>query len=145
MSTHCSYLPFFNDLREALGEAGVVEIVQHSPYPEYMRLMEEGDFALDSFHFGGCNTIADSLFLGKPPIVWEGQKWYNRVGPCMLRLAGLDELICTTEEEYLEKALRMIHDDRHREDLAAKVRRPTLTARCSARPTPPRFFGPSST
>src|SRR5205085_9308298 len=80
-----------------------------------------GDFTLDSFHFGGCNTVADSLFVCKPVVVWEGDKWYNRIGPAMLRLVGLDELIATTEDEYLDKALLLIHDDHKRADVTARL------------------------
>jgi hypothetical protein len=117
-----TFLPFFHDLRQALGSAGAVELVRSVPYDEYMGMMEEGDLALDSFHFGGCNTIADNLVLGKPTLVWEGDKWYNRIGPAMLRAAGLDWLVCGSEEEYLAKAFTLIHDDGRREELAAQTR-----------------------
>ena len=65
---------------------------------------------------------ADSLFLGKPFVAWQGDKWYNRISSAMLRRAGLDELICTTEAEYLETSLRLIHDDKWREQLTARIR-----------------------
>ena len=42
-----------------------------------------GDLCLDSYHFGGCNTIADGLYLRKPTVTWEGDKWYNRIGAQM--------------------------------------------------------------
>ena len=110
------YLPFLAEVRAALsGTSAVLEIMPSLRYADYMGLMEEGDLALDCFHFAGCNTVADSLSLGKPTVVWEGDKWYNRIGASMLRLAGLEELIGRSEEEYLEKALRLIHDDQWRE------------------------------
>jgi predicted O-linked N-acetylglucosamine transferase (SPINDLY family) len=39
----------------------------------------------------------------------------------MLRRAGLHELISSSEEEYLEKALRLIHDDRWRAEMTGKI------------------------
>jgi hypothetical protein len=116
------FLPFQFDLRAAVGSKAVLEVLPSLPYSQYMGLMEEGDLSLDSFHFAGCNTVADSLFLRKPTIVWEGDKWYNRIGPAMLRLAGMDEWICQKEEEFLTKALALIHDDARREAISAQLR-----------------------
>jgi hypothetical protein len=117
-----AYLPFLIDLREALAAPAALDLQPPKPYADYMGLMEEGDLTLDAFHFGGCNTIADSLFLRKPTVVWAGDKWYNRIGPAMLRLAGMDDYIAHNEEEYLDKALLLIHDDRRREEAAAQLR-----------------------
>ena len=123
------YLPFLAEVCAALsGTSAVLEIMPSLRYADYMGLMEEGDLALDCFHFAGCNTVADSLSLGKPTVVWEGDKWYNRIGASMLRLAGLEELIGRSEEEYLEKALRLIHDDQWRESLTAKLQAADLDA-----------------
>ncbi len=123
-----AFLPFVSDVRQILGERASVEFVPFQQYAEYMGLMEEADLSLDPFHFGGSNTVADSLFLRKPTVVWEGDKWYNRIGPSMLRLVGLNELICVNENEYLAKALLLIHDDRRREEFAAKLRAADLNA-----------------
>lgn len=118
-----SFMPFMAAVREALGgRAVILDIKPFLRYPEYMAQMEEGDLTLDTFHFGGCNVAADSLFIGKPFVAWQGDKWYNRISSAMLRRAGLPELICNTEEEYLATSLRLIHDDRWREELTARIR-----------------------
>jgi hypothetical protein len=119
---HNGYMPFQADLRAALGNRAILEVLPHLSYREYMGIMEEGDLSLDSFHFSGCNSVADGLFLHKPTVVWEGDKWYNRIGPAMLRQVGLDDYICHNEAEYLETALRLIHDDKEREAVTAKLR-----------------------
>jgi hypothetical protein len=128
ISQHNGHLPFLNALRSALGENALVDVWPQLPYAEYMQYLEQADLTLDSFHFAGCNTIADSLFVRKPPVVWEGDKWYNRIGPAMLRLVGLDELIGATEDEYLDKALLLIHDDRRRSELTARLQAADLDA-----------------
>jgi hypothetical protein len=104
------HLPFLRDLRAALGDDAILDIWPQLPYDEYMRYLEQGDFTLDSYHFAGCNTVADSLYLRKPTLVWEGDKWYNRIGPAMLRLVGLHDLIAGNEEQYIAKALELIGD-----------------------------------
>ena len=107
-----SYLPFVATVREALaGTSAILEIMPFLHYSEYMGLMEEGDFTLDTYHFGGSNVVSDSLFVRKPTVAWQGDKWYNRISAGMLRRVGLDELITHSEDEYLATALRLIHDD----------------------------------
>ncbi len=114
------YLPFLRDLRAAL--SGVeLDVVVNLPYSDYMELMEEGDLALDSSHFGGCNTIADSLFLRKPTVTYEGDKWYNRIGPSMLRAAGFPELIATCDEQYVDIAVKFIQDESYREQVRDRL------------------------
>ena len=114
------FLPFVRDLKLAVTGAEL-EVVLNRPYNEYMKLMEEGDLALDSFHFGGCNTIADSLFLCKPTVAYEGDKWYNRIGSQMLRAAGLPELIATNDDEYVQITTRLIHDDSYRRQICDRL------------------------
>ena len=128
ISEHNAHFAFLSDLRGALGEAVTLDVWPQLDYRQYMRYMEEGDLTLDSFHFAGCNTVADSLFLRKPTVIWEGDKWYNRIGPAMLRLVGLDELICTSEEEYLDKALLLIRDEAKRAEVTAKLQAADLDA-----------------
>jgi len=116
------YLPFVRALTDLLGTEHV-EVVPGAAYPDYMVRMENGDLCLDSYHFGGCNTIADGLHLRKPTVTWEGDKWYNRIGSQMLRAAGLPELVATSEEQYLEIALRLINDDGYRQAVEERLRR----------------------
>jgi hypothetical protein len=66
------HLPFLRDLHTVLGSAVLVEVLTDQPCGDYMGRLEESDLALDSFHFAGCNTIADVLFVCRPVVVWEG-------------------------------------------------------------------------
>jgi hypothetical protein len=117
------YLPFLTEVQQVLGRSSaILDVKPFLAYREYMGFMEEGDLTLDSYHFGGCNTVADSLFVRRPMVVWEGDKWYNRIGGAMMRRAGLEELVCNSEEGYLEKTIRLVHDDAWREDLTARLR-----------------------
>jgi hypothetical protein len=114
------HIPLYRDITSQLG-AENVEIPFDLDYRRYMMLMEEGDLTLDSFHFGGCNTISDSLFLRIPTVSWGGEKWYNRIGPEMLRLVGMQECAVTNEEDYLNVALKLIHDDAYRADVRQRL------------------------
>lgn len=108
ISQNNGHYPFVKDVQRILGNGAEVEIYSGMLYDDYMRMMEECDITLDCFHFAGCNSVADSLWLKKPTLVWEGNVWYNRIGPAMLRTIGHGAMIATSEEEYIEKALELI-------------------------------------
>jgi len=122
-----NFLSFFRDIGSALRGAHA-EIISNHPYADYMALMEEGDISIDSFHFGGCNTIADSLFLRIPTVTWEGDKWYNRIGSQMLRMVGTPELIATSDDEYVQIIKRLIHDDDFRREIRDRLTAADLEA-----------------
>ena len=115
-----SYLAFTNALKEMLGGERV-EVMGQLSYRDYMTLLEEGSLGLDSYHYGGCNTIVDSLHLRKPIITYSGQKWYNRIGGALLKKVGLEEMVATSQPEYQEKAIRLINDAAWRSHLEARL------------------------
>jgi hypothetical protein len=114
------FLPYFRDIG-ALLHGAHIEIITNRPYPDYMALLEEGDLSIDSFHFGGCNTIADTLYLRLPTVTYEGDKWYNRIGSQMLRMAGIPELIATSDDEYVKIVKRLIDDERFRMKISNRL------------------------
>ncbi len=118
-------VPFAREL-SALLKGAVVEVLPNLGYHDYMRLLEEGDLGLDAYHFGGCNTMADSLYVRKLMASCEGDRWYNRIGPQMLRMAGLPELIASSPEEYIDLVVRLIHDDGYRRTLEGRLREADL-------------------
>jgi len=121
------FLPFFRDIGLILRGARI-EIITNRPYPDYMALLEEGDLSIDSFHFGGCNTIADTLFLRLPTVTYEGDKWYNRIGSQMLRMVGTPELIATNDDEYVKIVKRLVDDERFRLEIRDRLTAADLEA-----------------
>jgi hypothetical protein len=117
---HKGYPAFFKEVSRRMTN-GWVEIVPHLPYPDYMGLMEEADFAADVFPFAGSNTVADNLYLRKPTLAREGYRWFNRIGPAMLRSVDLGELIATSDQEYIEKFVRLVDDEAYRNELTESL------------------------
>ena len=74
------FLPFVRDLEALLGRRHVEVVDSGLPYDEYMARMVDGDLTIDSHPFGGCNSVADSLFLRKLTVTY-------RVGP-LVQKAG---------------------------------------------------------
>ena len=119
---HKGYAAFLNDLSRQLSNAWV-EAVPHVAYEDYMGLMEEGDFAIDVFPFAGSNTVSDNLHLRKPTLVREGYRWFNRIGPAMLRSAGMHELIATTDDDYMKKLIRLVDEPEYRDSFAEQLKK----------------------
>lgn len=108
-----SMLPFVADVKSILGNH--VRVHADKEYFDYMKEAEYGDFALNSWPFGGYNTVVEALYLGKPVITMEGGKFYNRVGACLLRKVGLDDLIVHSLDDFAELTVRMVDDKDFRE------------------------------
>ncbi len=114
------FLPFVKEVESILGKERV-EVIPAKPYDDYMTLMEAGNICLEAYHFGGSNTVADSLYLRKATVAFEGNKWYNRIGAQMLRSVGLSDLIARNDHEYIALVLRLIQDDFYREGIEKKL------------------------
>jgi hypothetical protein len=109
-------------------------IISLQDYDQYMILMQEGDLNLDSFHYGGCNTIVDALLARVPVVVWEGSKWHNRIGAATLREAlhdhseVLEALIATSKQEYLKKSVDLLVDSALRARIKSQIQSLNLDA-----------------
>jgi hypothetical protein len=95
------------------------EIVPHLPYEKYMELLEQGDFAVDVFPYAGSNTVSDNLWLKKPVVCLEGDRWFNRIGPAMLRRIGIESP--QDEQEYVDEVAAIIADDEYRQAMKSRI------------------------
>ena len=113
--SHAGYAAFMDDVA-SLAPSVEVELVTHQPYDEYMAMMEEGDFAVDVFPFAGSNTVSDNLHLGKPVLIMEGDRWFNRIGAAMQRDIGLN-FLCITRKDCFRRVLGdLIMDETFRQN-----------------------------
>ena len=116
---HNALPAFRRDMVSVLGDA--VEVIPALPYDEYLRLLSEGAFSLDSWPFGGYNTIVDSLAVGKPVVTLEGHHAPNRIAAAALRRVGLEELVAKTPAEFASISLKLINDDSYRDELIGRL------------------------
>ena len=84
-------------------------------------LLSVGDVYLDTFPFGGVNSLVDPLELGMPVIAWEGATFRSRMGAALLRTLGLDELIAGGEAGYLERAVSLAREADRRNEIKQRV------------------------
>jgi predicted O-linked N-acetylglucosamine transferase (SPINDLY family) len=114
------FLPFVRDIERIVGAEHVC-VYPYQSYDKYMDIMAEGDICLDAYHFGGCNVIVDGLYLHKPTVVFEGDRWYSRAGAKLMRKIGLGELVATTPLEYVSLTLKSIDNDEFRAEIQTKI------------------------
>jgi hypothetical protein len=79
-------------------------------YYDYMENAEQHDFSINSFPFGGYNTIVESLYLGLPCITLEGSRFYNRAAGYLLNKVDMPELVTTTPRDFITTIIAMITD-----------------------------------
>lgn len=88
---------------------------------EVGRLLSVGDVYLDTYPFGGVNSLVDPLEAGMPLVVWEGQTFRARMGAALMRSLQLPELIAHNEEEYVAKALMLATDSTTRSEWKNRI------------------------
>ena len=97
-----------------LGAHGIgperLELLKIMPMKGYLEVHHRVDFYLDTFPYNGGTTSLIATWMGLPFVTIEGCSTISRVGACILRGVGLDELIATTSDEYVEKAVAAVQD-----------------------------------
>ena len=107
--TIASYLPGISTVYPQLG------------FDAYMQVIANCDLALNPYPFGNCNGIVDVLLNGVIGVCMQGPHLFESIDQALYRRLGLpDWLITTDEESYIQAALRLIHDEDLRHQLAAQ-------------------------
>ena len=77
------------------------------PLDKHLARHTLGDIFLDTFNYNAHTTASDALWAGMPLITLAGKSFCSRVSASLLNSMGLNELICSTEKQYFEKALEL--------------------------------------
>jgi predicted O-linked N-acetylglucosamine transferase (SPINDLY family) len=88
----------------------------------YFQIFHQVDLCLDTYPFTGCNTTADSLWMGVPVVTLAGPSCTTRQGIAVLFQAGLEEFVAETPAEYLGLATRLADDLAYLEKLRGQLR-----------------------
>lgn len=123
-----AFLPLVRDVETQIG-ADHVEVMGNLTPDAYMAAMEEGDLSIDSFPFGGYNTITDALHLGKPVVAREGRRFQNRASAALLRRFGMEDCIAGSAEQFVETVSRLVDDEGLRREKTQQVQGADLKER----------------
>jgi predicted O-linked N-acetylglucosamine transferase (SPINDLY family) len=88
----------------------------------HLGFYKQVDICLDTFPYNGTTTTCDSLIMGVPVITLEGEDHRSRVGASQLRALGLDVLLASNENEYVENAVSLALDPERLQSLRANLR-----------------------
>jgi predicted O-linked N-acetylglucosamine transferase (SPINDLY family) len=64
------------------------------------------DLFLDTNPYGAHTTASDALWSGVPVLTCSGRSFASRVCGSLARAAGVPELVCETEDQYIQTAIR---------------------------------------
>jgi predicted O-linked N-acetylglucosamine transferase (SPINDLY family) len=118
---------FSAEMDRALVAAGVspnrliVSTLKFQSREDVKELLRVGDIYLDTYPFGGVNSLIDPLELGMPVVVWEGETFRSRMGAAIMRSLGLNELIATDADSYQRIVLDLSTSADARRTLGARI------------------------
>jgi hypothetical protein len=78
----------------------LVSTMQLESRADVCSLLAIGDIYLDTSPFSDATALVDSLEVGVPPVVWEGNASRSRAGAGLLRSIGLEELVAHDAGSY---------------------------------------------
>lgn len=81
--------------------------ISHS---EHLELYSRIDIALDTFPYAGTTTTCETLWMGVPIVTLAGRTHVARVGVSLLGQLGLEELVASDEDAFVEVATTLAAD-----------------------------------
>ena len=87
-----------------------IEIRGPSPHAALLAEYADIDIALDTFPHNGGATTMDALWMGVPVLTLSDQTLIGRQSAAMLHAAGLPEFVVTTEDGFIDLAMRCAVD-----------------------------------
>jgi len=65
------------------------------------------DLFVDSAPYGAHTTASDALWMGVPVLTLSARSFSSRVCGSLVRSAGLSDLVCTSPDEYVRRAVAL--------------------------------------
>jgi predicted O-linked N-acetylglucosamine transferase (SPINDLY family) len=99
-----------NQRLRALAAAGGVAperilFAAKAPPPRHLARIGLADLFLDTLPYGAHSTAADALTMGLPVLTLAGKSFAARFCSSVVAAAGLDDLICASADEYVQRAI----------------------------------------
>ena len=114
-----------NHLRAAFRARGIdparLRFAGPMPEPEYLKRYGLCDLFLDTFPFSAHATGSHALFGGCPLLALPGQTFASRVSASLLMALGLPELIASSPQDYVAKAVKIGGDAELRSSLKQRL------------------------
>lgn len=103
-----------NNLLTAAGEAGIDQdrliFADRVPLTQHLARMKSADLLLDTPDYNAGATIVAAAQSGLPVLTLRGNRILGRMGASLNKTLGLDELVCDTPDEYVERAHQLVEN-----------------------------------
>ncbi|CAN5642558.1 tetratricopeptide repeat protein [soil metagenome] len=120
------------ELHAALVNLGIddsrIELQGWADFREYLLLLQSVDVALDTFPFNGHTTTCHALWMGVPAITLAGQTHASRMGLSICESIGLAELVASSADDYVARAVALANDPNRLAELRAGMRQRLIDA-----------------
>ena len=108
-ASHYQRLPFVTRIKQQFSELGVDTARLHFVKPvasraDVHKVLSIADIYLDAYPFSGACSMLDPIIVGIPPVVRNGSVARSIHGAALMRMAGTEELICLSDESYINTA-----------------------------------------
>ena len=101
-------------LTDMFGAAGIARerliLKPNLPMADFLALHQQIDLGLDPFPYNGGTTTLHALWMGVPVVTLAGHHSVARWGVAALSRVGLSEFICSSEDDYVQCAVRAAQD-----------------------------------
>lgn len=98
-----------------------VTILPSVPPDRLREVLAASDLMLDSFPYTGATTVCEALSQGTPVVTRAAEALRNLTGASWVRAYGLNQLVASTDLEYVDIATRLAQDPLSLADLRNKV------------------------
>jgi predicted O-linked N-acetylglucosamine transferase (SPINDLY family) len=88
---------------------------------DFLALTAAADVMLDTVHFNGMNTSLEAFAVGTPVVTLPSALQRGRHTQAMYRRMGLDDLIATDADAYVEQAVRLANDTAYRRAVSDRI------------------------
>lgn len=88
-------------------QARVLMLGRDANIQDHIKRHNSVDVILDTFPYNGTTAVCEALWMGTPVITLQGHVHQSRVASSLLTQAGLTDMIATTKEEYVQKAVEL--------------------------------------
>ena len=110
--------------KAAVGHGVAPERIVFAPKlanPDHLARYPLADLFLDSLPYGAHTTAADSLWMSVPILTLTGRSFAARVCGDVLKAIGLDEMVCSTPDAYVARAVELGHNREQMSAIRAKL------------------------
>jgi predicted O-linked N-acetylglucosamine transferase (SPINDLY family) len=113
-------------LKRVFADAGLdfekyVVFIPKQPRPKFHGLLRRADVFLDTLGFSGFNTAMQALECGLPMVTHKGRFMRGRFGSGILQRMGLPELTTSSEDDYIQLAVKLVEDVDLRQSMSARI------------------------